>query len=306
VRGLKIDDFTVKPDVEFADFLAPYGEAGYVFFGVPFDATSTHRKGASGAPRRIREESYNFETYVMEADLDLSEVKMADVGDINTLNSLEDQTALMDKIYSLTSRILKDKKVFLMAGGDHSITPPAVDSFASVHPSGFYLVLDAHLDFRAVFDENPLSHACSSRRVAEILGEENMAIIGVRSMSSKERDEAKRYGLKYYPSWDVADKGILSIITELLEEKGLAKRPIYLSIDMDVVDPAFAPGVGNPEPWGLHPKELLEVLRILGANIKSMDITEVNPKYDVGNTSSLAARLFRTFVAFNFKSIINR
>lgn len=303
---MKFEEVLSSAELEFADFHTPYKEASYVFYGVPFDATSSHRRGSHVAPRKIREESYGFETYVLEADVDISRIGMCDLGNIATGNNLEAQTALIDKIYGVSSAILKDKKVALMAGGDHSITPPAVDSFASRHPEGFYLVLDAHLDFRTSYDDNPLSHACTSKRVADILGEENMAVLGVRSMSMKEREDARSNNLLYVPSWEVRERGLTTILTELISQMKLMGRDIYLSVDMDVIDPAYAPGVSNPEPWGLTPWDVLEVIRLLAPRVVMMDITEVNPSFDQGNTSALAARLFRLFVAYHFKSVINR
>ncbi|HDD60620.1 MAG TPA: agmatinase [Euryarchaeota archaeon] len=306
MRLLRFKEVLSPAELEFADFHASYKEASYAFYGVPFDATSTHRRGSHIAPRKIREESYGFETYVLEADVDISPIGMCDLGNITTGNSLAAQTALIDKIYRVSTAILKDKKVALMAGGDHSITPPAVDSFASRHPNCFYIVLDAHLDFRTTYDDNPLSHACTSKRVADILGEENMAVLGVRSMSMKEREDAKANNLKYVTSWEIRERGLTTLLTELIDQEKLTKRAIYLSVDMDVIDPAYAPGVSNPEPWGLMPWDVLEVIRLLAPRIVMMDITEVNPSFDQGNTSALAARLFRLFVAYHFKSVINR
>lgn len=303
---MKFEDFLTPAELEFADFHTPYREASYAFYGVPFDATSTHRRGSHIAPRKIREESYGFETYVLEADVDISRSGMCDLGDITTGNNLEAQTSLIDKIYGVSTKVLKDRKVALMAGGDHSITPPAVDSFAGRYHDGFYLVLDAHLDFRSSYDDNPLSHACTSKRVADILGEENMAVIGVRSMSMREREDATKNKLRFITSWEVRERGMTTILTELIDQMKLADRPVYLSMDMDVIDPAHAPGVSNPEPWGLQPWDVLEVIRLLAPRIVFMDLTEVNPSFDQGNTSALAARLFRLFVAYHFKSVINR
>ena len=146
---------TFKPF--FADAESSFAEGHFVIFGVPFDGTCSHRKGTSQAPKSIREESYNFETYLFEHDVDLEDVPFHDLGDILCANLDE----MLGGVGSTVERILEAGKFPVIIGGEHSLTPPAVRKF---HDVGV-VILDAHLDFRDHYLDEPNSHACAARRV---------------------------------------------------------------------------------------------------------------------------------------------
>ncbi len=266
-------------------------DADYVIMGVPFDSTTSYRPGARFAPGEIRKASYNFETYNRRADVDLKNVPIADLGD---LEEYGEAVSMVDDLEELLSPIVAEGKTPVLMGGEHSLTTGAVKA---VKPD-VYIVIDAHLDYRNEYLGNPHSHACSSRRVADVIGPSNVFPIGVRSFEKKEFDDAVSHKLEWFEADQVRDT----------DAAGLAKRIIgsheraYLSIDMDGMDPAYAPGVGTPEPFGLDPLWVRDLIRGLSGSIVGMDVVEVCPPYDNGNTSALAARLIREFLAFSWAS----
>jgi len=272
----------------FADANSSFEEARFVIFGVPFDGTCSFRKGARFAPKSIREESYNLETYLFEHDVDLEDVPFHDSGDVKC-ESLEE---MMGAVGRTVGNILEKDKFPIIIGGEHSLTPPAVRKFNDIG----VVILDAHLDFRNEYLDEPNSHACVTRRVSELVGTENVILLGVRSFDRKEKEEGDSLGLKYIDTSKLKEKGMKKALQDVRWER------IYLSIDMDFFDPSFAPGVGNPEYFGLSPEDAKECINILGPKLVGFDIAEVSPPYDNGNTASLAARLIRELIAVLWKS----
>lgn len=278
--------------VLFADAESSYEEAEFVILGVPFDGTCSFRKGTRLAPDKIREESYNFESYLFEQDIDLEDVPFCDSGDINC-TSLKD---MMGGVGNEVKKIIESKKFPILMGGEHSLTPPAVSNFSDVG----VMILDAHLDFRDQYLGETNSHACAARRVAELVGTENVLILGVRSMERKEMEDADAADLRYIEAYKLRDQGMKRILKDLLWKR------IYLSIDMDFIDPAYAPGVGNPEPFGFSPMDVKECINAIGSRLVGFDICEVSPPYDTGNTASLAARIVREAIAEVWNATINK
>jgi len=268
--------------LKFADANSSFNDAKFVIFGVPFDSTSSFRSGSRFAPNRIREASYNFETYLMEQDVDLIDIPFHDAGNLDEYGNVDEMTGAVE---DAVKKILP--KFPILIGGEHSLTIGAVKTLKNVS----VVFIDAHLDFREEYLGIKNSHACVSRRVSEIVGIENVFSIGVRSFSREEKNDAEKLGLKYVSSFDVKEKGIENIIRNLN-----LKKKIYLSLDMDGVDPAFAPGVGNPEPFGLTPLDVVKCIKILSDRLVGFDVTEVCPPYDNGNTSLLGARIIRDLI----------
>lgn len=265
----------------FAGFDSSFEEASYVLVGVPFDKTSSFRTGARKGPDEIRNASYCFEPYLLEHEVSLNQFEMFDFGD---LKGYDEFSELRKKIREVTADIVEKGKFPIFLGGEHSISVPVVSSVKKRFPDLNILVLDAHLDFRDSYEGLNHSHATVSRRIAEIVGLENIYVSGVRSISASVSDIEKP---NFCTSEQIEESmDPLEIINEHIEE------PIYLSIDMDVVDPSFAPGVGNPEPFGLSSYSMKELVSNLATSLVGMDIVEVNPKYDNSEiTSNLAARL---------------
>ena len=268
--------------LKFADANSSFNDAKFVIFGVPFDSTSSFRSGSRFAPNRIREASYNFETYLMEQDVDLIDIPFHDAGNLDEYGNVDEMTGAVE---DAVKKILP--KFPILIGGEHSLTIGAVKTLKNVS----VVFIDAHLDFREEYLGIKNSHACVSRRVSEIVGIENVFSIGVRSFSRGEKNDAEKLGLKYVSSFDVKEKGIENIIRNLN-----LKKKIYLSLDMDGVDPAFAPGVGNPEPFGLTPLDVVKCIKILSDRLVGFDVAEVCPPYDNGNTSLLGARIIRDLI----------
>ena len=268
--------------LKFADANSSFNDAEFIILGVPFDLTSSFRSGSRFAPNRIREASYNFETYLMEHDIDLIDIPFHDAGNIDECGNVDE---MINGAEEVVKKILP--KFPVLIGGEHSLTTGAVKPFRDIS----VVFIDAHLDFRNEYLGIKNSHACVSKRVSEIVGVENVFSIGVRSFSCEEKKDSEELGLKYFSSFDVKEKGIENIIRNLnLKEK------VYLSLDMDGVDPGFAPGVGNPEPFGLTPIDVVKCIKILSDRLVGFDVAEVCPPYDNGNTSLLAARIIRDLI----------
>jgi agmatinase len=267
----------------FADANSSFEEGEFIIFGVPFDGTCSFRKGAALAPRSIREESYNYETYLFEHELDLETLPFHDFGDVKC----ESLQVMMGGVGTTVERILKANKFPIIMGGEHSLTPPAVRKFQDLG----VVILDAHLDFRNEYLDEFNSHACATRRVSELVGMENVISIGVRSMEKKEKEDADSLKLNFVDAHELKELGMRKVLENIAWEK------IYLSIDMDFFDPSYAPGVGNPEYFGLSPEDAKECIDILAPRLIGFDICEASPPFDSGNTCSLAARLIREVIA---------
>jgi len=273
------------PSPRFADAMAKYEEARMVLFGVPYDRTCSFRGGSRYGPAAIREASYNFESFMMDHERDLADIPFADLGDTPSFGPTTEMVAGVGK---MASDVVGAGKVPIVIGGEHSLAPAVVRAF----PKDIgVLGIDAHLDFRDSYLNDRWSHACSARRIADHVGVENVIYMGVRSYSKEERGDLERLGLTYVSAYEIHERGIVACVQHALRE--INRDKIYLTIDIDGVDPAYAPGVGNPEPFGIAPLQVKRALRILGPHLVGMDLNEVSPAWDHGQTALLAARLVR-------------
>jgi len=271
----------------FADAESSYNEARFVYYGYPFDGTACFRKGASEAPDAIRKNSYNFETYLLELGIDLSDVLANDWGNLDITADQDKNEKLLE---DLVLKIVNEGKFPIGLGGEHSLTPAAVKAAHTKYPNLAVVILDAHLDFRNEYEGNTKSHATVTRRISDIVGIDNVRSIGIRSVSQSEIAEARSVGLKFVESgWTELREYLADVIDDL-------DGPVYLSLDMDAIDPAFAPGVGTPEPFGMTPYEVIQTINFFADRIVGFDCVEVCPPHDNGNTSALAARLTRHLV----------
>jgi len=290
--GLKV------ADPAFADCNSTFDESRYIFYGAPFDATVSHLSGTSAGPAAIRRETYNFETFLMDLEVELEEVPMHDAGDLILRNTLEGQADMLASVYKLQRYILEKERFPILMGGEHSVSEGSVDAFMDVYgpKGGIAIVVDAHLDFRSQYMDNPHSHACFSRRVFEKWGKDSICIVGARSGCREEFIEARNLGLRYFTSQHVYSRGILEVIDAWDTALSLRERPIYLSIDIDGIDPSSAPGTGTPEPWGLTTWDVLRLMEELKGNIKAIDVMEVSPNIEKYITPGLAGKLLREMV----------
>ena len=277
----------------FADAESSYNEARFVYYGYPFDGTVCFRKGSSEAPDAIRKNSYNFETYLLELGIDLSDVLANDWGNLEITKDQDKNEKLLE---DLVLKIVNEGKFPIGLGGEHSLTPAAVKAAHTKYPNLAVVILDAHLDFRNEYEGNTKSHATVTKRVSEIVGVDNVRPIGIRSVSQSEITEARSVGLRFVESgWTELREYLADVIDDL-------EGPVYLSLDMDAIDPAFAPGVGTPEPFGMTPYEVIQTINFFADRIIGFDCVEVCPPHDNGNTSALAARLTRHLVGAVWQS----
>lgn len=268
----------------FAGCNSSYEESDFVIIGVPFDKTSSFRAGAAEGPDFIRKASFCFEPYLMEYDISLSDIAIHDMGDLKEYEQVRDIGGDLEKV---VSDVIADTKIPIVIGGEHSVSPFIVNGLKSKFDKIGVIVLDAHLDYRDEYEGLKDSHATAVRRISEIGIVRNLVVIGVRSMSKEE----SLSDTVYYIRTDEMDE--TNFYSEIVKD-----NPIYLSIDMDVFDPSYAPGVGNPEPFGIKPKDVKKLIKKLSSSIIGMDIVETNPKFDSGEmTSNLAARLVYEFIA---------
>jgi agmatinase len=272
----------------FADANASYADAEFVLLGVPFDRTTSFRPGARFGPDAIRQHSWNFESYDLETGVDLSEVPIHDLGNTEEYGNAEEMVrSVRDEIRP----IYRDGKIPILLGGDHACAPPSVEAYPDGAPSLGVLYLDAHLDFRSSYLGDSRSHACSSRRMLEKVGARNIVVLGVRSVSREEVDDNKTLGMSYISAHDIARDGIQAAVHQALNM--IKTDRLYISLDIDAVDPAYAGGTGTPEPFGLTPRDVKFVIGQAAPRLAGLDIMEVSPHYDQGSTSLLAARLAR-------------
>ena len=260
--------------IKFADSESSFDDANFIIYGYPFEGTVCFRKGTALAPNKVREESYNFETYLLELGIDLCDLSIHDQGNLLIKdNQIENETLLEDSVRKI---INKDGKKFPIGiGGEHSMTPPIVRAIKEKHSDLSVVIIDAHLDFRKEYEGNRSSHATTTYQLVEMLGKDNVYPIGIRSASKEEIQRAEQIGFDF-------GRDIDSI-------NGL----VYLILDMDAIDPAYAPAVGTPEPFGLTPLEVIKIIDRLSSKMVGFDCVEACPPLDNGNTSSLAARIVR-------------
>ncbi|MEM2874477.1 MAG: agmatinase [Candidatus Hadarchaeales archaeon] len=271
----------VKPG--FGGFDEPYESAEVVFVGTPLDVTSSYRSGSRFAPAKIREASANLETYLPFLKLDVFErLHISDIGDILVVPT--DLTVTEERIVRVLRKILSSEKIPAVLGGEHTITYFCMKAVGD----SFMLQLDAHRDLREEYMGDRLCHASVMRRILDFLPPERLIQVGIRSCS-KEEDEAFRGDYpKVYTSEEVLTDP-QAVAKEI--EKEIGDSPLYLSLDLDVLDPACAPGVATPEPGGISSTDLFRMLRRLGKmNLRAFDIVELTPPHDNGITAFAAAR----------------
>jgi agmatinase len=268
--------------------------AEVVIFGAPMDGTVTFRPGARLAPGRIRELSVAIETYSPYQDLDLERLPVADLGDL--LLPLADAASALKLIRETADEIYSQGKIPAALGGEHLISLPLIEAAFKKHPDLCVLHLDAHTDLRDTWEGEKLSHSTVMRRVVETVGAGRLWQLGVRSGTGAEFAYARQVGhmLAYA-------EGELASLVEVLND-----RPVYLSLDIDVLDPAYAPGTGTPEAGGFSSKELLRFISTIvpRLNICGFDLVEVAPNYDEAErTCILAATLLRELAIAAIKSV---
>lgn len=286
---------TSKVD-HFSGYSKPLDESRYVVLGVPYDHTSTYRAGSRFAPRAIRDASLNIETYSLRTGIDIENVPIHDAGDLHVVDNVSET---LDRLTKVTKDILSVGKMPVLIGGEHTITQGPVRSLPK--PVGV-ISFDAHGDLRDEYGGGKLSHATVLRRITEIVGADNVLVCGVRALCKEEVDFIAQRKIEKMTPWEIRELG-LAKATERVKTFTRKFEHTYLTIDTDVLDPAFAPGVSNPEFDGLTPEELI-TLTTAAADEKMIgfDLVEVCPNYDSGATAVAAARLIFEVIAKAEKS----
>lgn len=260
-----------------------YEAAKTVIFGAPFDSTTSYRPGTRFGSKSIRAESFGIETYSPYQDKDLLDYSFFDAGDSELCIGCVD-TAL-SQIEKITAEILADGKRPFMLGGEHSVTLGAVTAVYNKYKELYIIQFDAHADLRDDYLGVKKSHACVMRRCWEMVGDGHIYQFGIRS---GEREE-----FRFASEHTKMNKFTLDGIENAVEE--LQGKNVYLTIDMDVMDPSIFPGTGTPEAGGVQFMELLEaVLKLKKLNIVGADINELSPQYDPsGVSTAVACKLLR-------------
>lgn len=257
---------------------ADWEEAALVLYGAPYDSTTSFRPGTRFGSRAIRAESYGLELYSPYQDAELQGLVL-DSGDLEL--PFGDPAPALAMIEARAAEILQGGKVPFLLGGEHLVTLGAVRAAAKAHPDLHILHFDAHADLRADYLGSPLSHACVLRRCHELVGDHRIYQFGIRSGDKAEFDWGK--GHVFTHKFDLEGLG------EALD--ALQGKPVYLTVDLDVLDPSVFPGTGTPEPGGVSfdalRRAVTDACRRL--HIVAADVNELSPHYDASGISTAAA-----------------
>lgn len=293
---MKVEPFYVDGSTKaFGGFKREFSESEFVFLGVPFDGTSSYRPGSRFAPNAIREASSNIETWSWRTGIDLEEVRIHDLGDLSVVHG--DASETVRRIGETIEDVVSAKKVPIMVGGEHLISLGASRAIKDAAIISF----DAHFDLREDYLSNKLSHACVMRRINEEGGQRKIIFCGVRATFRDEINFVREKKIPYLSSLDMLRNDLHQSSSWLRKNLEGARR-VYISIDADVLDPSFAPGIGNPEPEGIAPTQLLDLLNsVIDDRVVGFDLVEVSPPYDNGNTAAVASKII-----FEVSSMIKR
>lgn len=265
-----------------------YEESNVVIFSSPMDATCSFRPGTRFAGPAIRQDSIGLEWYSPYFDMDLKDVKTCDIGDLDL--PMGDVEKDLDEISRVTKCILDDNKKTMMIGGEHLVTLGTIREYIKKYPDLHIIHFDAHTDLREEFLGRELSHATVLRKCYDLLGDGRIYQFGIRSGDSSEFKWASE-GHTHLRKFDLVG---LDKCIETLKDK-----PVYITIDLDVLDPSIFPGTGTPEAGGITYKELQQaILDMKGLhNIVGADIVELSPHYDAsGVSTAVACKVLREMV----------
>ena len=255
-----------------------FEDARIVIFGAPFDSTTSYRPGTRFASRTMRAESYGLETYSPYQDLDLEDAAIFDGGDLELC--FGDTNMALDEITAYTQQILDNGKLPLMIGGEHLVTLGAVRAVAKKYPDLHIIHFDAHADLRDDYLGAKLSHATVLHRVWDIVGDGKIYQFGIRSGERAEFAWGKEHVITHKFDFE----GLEQVIEKL---KG---KPVYFTLDLDVLDPSCFPGTGTPEAGGVTFIQLLEaILKVGELDIVGCDINELSPLLDASGASTAVA-----------------
>ncbi len=255
-----------------------FEDSKIVIFGAPFDSTTSYRPGARFASRIMRAESYGLETYSLYQKKDLEDIGVFDAGDLELC--FGDTNLALKDIEEMTSAILDFGKLPFMIGGEHLVTLGAVRAVSRKYDDLHILHFDAHADLREEYLGATLSHATVMRRIWDIVGDGKIYQFGIRSADRKEYE----WGKEHVSTRLFGFQGLEEVIA------GLEGKPVYFTLDLDILDTSVFPGTGTPEAGGVSFQELLEaVLKVSRLNIVGCDINELSPQLDASGASTAVA-----------------
>jgi agmatinase len=279
--------FTSQTNV-FSGMQKTFEEANYVIFGVPFDATSTYRTGARFGPNAIRQASLNIETYSFRNGVDMEDVALFDAGDLHVS---ADAKQTNDMTRQVVEDILAAGKMPVALGGEHTITLGIAQGLGERIKKTAFVSFDAHLDLREEFLGLTYSHTTFMQLINKQLKPAKIVEVGTRSACKDELAYAKEAGVDFFTSQQII-KQCSEAVIEQLKEKLEPYENVYLTVDMDVLDPAFAPAVQNPEAEGISTTALLDIACALcDKRVVGFDVLEIAPTYDQGTSAVVAARV---------------
>jgi len=259
-----------------------YKDAKVVVFGAPFDGTTSNKAGTKFAANAMRLESVGLETYSPLLDLDLEDAEVCDVGDVEL--SYGTAELMVAELETAVHGILADGKVPLMIGGEHLVSYPAARAIAKTYPDVNVIHLDAHTDLREEFGGSKLSHATVLKRIWDILGDGRIFQFGIRSGTKEEFEFARKDRHTYMETFRI------TTVSSILE--ALAGKKVYVTIDLDVLDPGVMSGTGTPEAGGITYRELEDFFLLLHnakVDIVGADIVELSPSHDPSGVSTATA-----------------
>jgi agmatinase len=276
---------------------ASFEKSQGVILGCPYDGSASFRPGARFGPSAIRRASWGIETFSPYFQRDLSQCFIHDMGDLEL--PLGEKKISLGLIRKALGKILSGRKLPIILGGDHLITLPIIEEILPLYPQLYIIHIDAHTDLREEYLGEFLSHCTVMRRVIERLGEDRLFQIGIRSGTEDEFKLARK--MKSIVSFNPAS--LNSMI------RHLRNKPVYITLDLDVINPSLLPGVGTPEPGGLTFQEFISLLKKLQTlHVIGFDIVELTPDYDPTQVSSITASVIlrEMVLAFCFKKDVGR
>ena len=259
-----------------------YEDSDVVVFGVGFDGTTSNRPGTRFASSAMRSEFFGLETYSPLLELDMEDFNICDRGDLEL--SIGNTDKVLDEIYEGTKEILNDDKFPFMIGGEHLVTLPAFKAVYEKYDDVYVLHFDAHTDLREEYNNNKNSHATVIKRIWDIIGDNKIFQFGIRSGTKEEFDFALKEKHTYMETHTIDT--FWKIVSTL------GGKNVYLTIDLDVLDPSIFPGTGTPEPGGVSYRKFEQIFKILknaNINLVGCDIVELSPNYDNTNVSTIVA-----------------
>jgi len=263
----------------FIGFNKQFEEASAVLFGAPFDSTTSFKPGARFAPNAMREDSWAIESYSPYQDKDLEDLNLFDAGDLEL--PFGNGAKSLRVIEKFVDEVVKEGKIPIMIGGEHLVSFAPIQSLAKKYTNLHILHFDAHTDLREEYLGEKLSHASVMKRAWNVVGDGKIFQFCIRSGLKEEFEWAKSHTHLEKFGFHT----LQSVVAKIKD------KPVYITIDLDVLDPSVMPGTGTPEPGGITFNQLLEIINELKAleNVVGFDLVELSPKYDISGISTAVA-----------------